>query len=153
MFMIKIVKDELMNYLKLKKQLEQFLDEDIGNGDVTNCIFDPLETGEIIFLAKEDGIFCGRQVIPTGYNILDHGPNVNIYVKEGQTRCAVNGSAAKLLEDERVTSNIIQRMSRIATQEARAAAIVDSTATKICDTRKTAPCLRMLERDAVRCGR
>src|SRR5699024_2507112 len=108
MFMIKIVKDELMNYLKLKKQLEQFLDEDIGNGDVTNCIFDPLETGEIIFLAKEDGIFCGREVIRTGYNILDHGSNVNIYVQDGQriqkgqTIGAVNGSIANLLQGERI---------------------------------------------------
>ena len=156
--MIKIVKDELMNYLKLKKQLEQFLDEDIGNGDVTNCIFDPLETGEIIFLAKEDGIFCGREVIRTGYNILDHGSNVNIYVQDGQriqkgqTIGAVNGSIANLLQGERVILNIIQRMSGIATQTARAVATLNSTDTKICDTRKTTPGLRMLEKYAVRCG-
>lgn len=147
-----------MNKLKLRKQLEHFFLEDIGSGDVTSTIFSPHHFGQVIFIAKEDGIFCGQEVIQTGYNILDDQLNVNIHVQDGQPIergqiiATVDGSIRNLLQGERVILNVIQRMSGIATQTAEAISILNSTHTKICDTRKTTPGLRMLEKYAVRCG-
>ncbi|MEH7390021.1 carboxylating nicotinate-nucleotide diphosphorylase [Bacillus sp. JJ1474] len=148
-----------MNKLKLRLQLEQFFLEDIGDRDITSeLIFGREEKGEIVFIAKDNGVFCGEDVIRTGFTILDSEIKVEIKVKDGvpiekgQILATAKGNVVHLLKGERVILNLIQRMSGIATITNKTASVLNSSHTKICDTRKTTPGLRMLEKYAVRCG-
>lgn len=147
-----------MNKLKLRLQLEQFFLEDIGDRDVTSQIFGDGQRGEVNFIAKESGIFCGEEIIRTGYSILDPELRYEIFVRDGENIAAgqllakVRGPVASLLKGERVILNLVQRMSGIATKTRQAVEVLNSDHTKICDTRKTTPGLRMLEKYAVRCG-
>ncbi|WP_071395895.1 carboxylating nicotinate-nucleotide diphosphorylase [Bacillus tuaregi] len=148
-----------MNKLKLRLQLEQFFIEDIGEGDLSSeSIFGPEESGEIVFIAKANGIFCGEDVIRTGFPMLDANCAIELKVRDGeriekgQIFASVKGKVASLLQGERVVLNLVQRMSGIATQTNEAVRILNSQHTKIADTRKTTPGLRMLEKHAVQCG-
>jgi len=148
-----------MNTIKLRLLLEQFFIEDIGDRDVTSeLIFGNGKTGSMVFLAKEDGIFCGEQVINTGFRLMDENCQVTIkvkdgaHVKKGQELATISGQISALLKAERVVLNLVQRMSGIATKTHQAVSVLDSGKTRICDTRKTTPGLRMLEKYAVRCG-
>ncbi|MBY0123937.1 carboxylating nicotinate-nucleotide diphosphorylase [Bacillus sp. S/N-304-OC-R1] len=148
-----------MNKLKLRLQLEQFFIEDIGERDITSeLIFGNEKKGKIVFLSKENGIFCGEEIIRTGFSVLDNDIMTKVHVKDGdriekgQLLAAAEGKAAELLKGERVILNLLQRMSGIATITNKAVSELNSTHTKICDTRKTTPGLRMLEKYAVRCG-
>jgi len=148
-----------MNKLKLKKQLESFFIEDIGERDITtDTIFPGSAAGEIVFIAKGNGIFCGKDVIETGFSLLDSRVTVAFFkedgakVEIGEKIATVRGSIANLLKGERVVLNLVQRMSGIATITKRAVQTLNSGYTKICDTRKTTPGLRMLEKYAVTKG-
>ncbi|MEK3991337.1 MULTISPECIES: carboxylating nicotinate-nucleotide diphosphorylase [Robertmurraya] len=148
-----------MNKLKLRLQLEQFFLEDIGERDVTSeLIFGEEERGELVFIAKENGIFCGEEIIRTGFTLLDTDVVIDLEVRDGerfeqgQKLVSILGHVTTLLKGERVVLNLVQRMSGIATRTREAVNILDSTSTKIVDTRKTTPGLRMLEKYAVRCG-
>nr|WP_295971785.1 carboxylating nicotinate-nucleotide diphosphorylase [uncultured Bacillus sp.] len=148
-----------MNKVKLRLLLEQFFLEDIGDRDVSSeLIFGCEQKGEIVFIAKENGIFCGEEVIRTGFSILDPEAEVQFRVKDGdwieigQTFAAVKGNVTSLLSGERVVLNLIQRMSGIATQTRKAVETLNNPSIKIVDTRKTTPGLRMLEKYAVTAG-
>jgi nicotinate-nucleotide pyrophosphorylase (carboxylating) len=148
-----------MNTLKLRSLLEQYFIEDIGEQDITtDLIFTDDTNGEIVFLAKEAGIFCGEEIIKTGFQLLNTTISARVFVKDGQSfeigqeLAHVSGKIADLLKGERVILNLVQRMSGIATLTRKTVNTLDSGHTKICDTRKTTPGLRMLEKYAVRCG-
>lgn len=148
-----------MNKLKLRQQLEQFFLEDIGERDVTSdLIFGDDEQGEIVFLAKESGIFCGEDVVFTGFRLLNTDVDIEMKVKDGQTfqkgdrLAVVRGNVSDLLKGERVVLNLVQRMSGIATTTRKAVDILGDSQTRIVDTRKTTPGLRMIEKFAVRTG-
>ena len=148
-----------MNTLKLRSLLEQFFIEDIGEQDITTDLIFPDDTkGEIVFLSKDNGIFCGEEIIHTGFKLLNPDIETHVFVKDGQNievgqkLATASGKIADLLKGERVVLNLIQRMSGIATLTQKAVATLDSGHTKICDTRKTTPGLRMLEKFAVRTG-
>lgn len=148
-----------MNTLKLRSLLEQFFIEDIGEQDITtDLIFTSDTSGEIVFLAKDNGIFCGEEIIKTGFQLLNNEISTQVLVKDGQAieygqqLATASGKIADLLKGERVILNLVQRMSGIATLTHKAVQTLDSSHTKICDTRKTTPGLRMLEKYAVRCG-
>jgi len=148
-----------MNTLKLRSLLEQYFIEDIGEQDITtDLIFTDDTNGEIVFLAKEAGIFCGEEIIKTGFQLLNTTISAQVFVKDGQSfeigqeLAHVSGKIADLLKGERVILNLVQRMSGIATLTRKTVNTLDSGHTKICDTRKTTPGLRMLEKYAVRCG-
>ncbi|AIM15744.1 MULTISPECIES: carboxylating nicotinate-nucleotide diphosphorylase [Neobacillus] len=148
-----------MNKLKLRSLLESFFIEDIGDQDMTtDLIFSDNTRGEIVFLAKDNGIFCGEEIIHTGFQLLNSEIQTVVLVKDGtpiengQHIARVSGKISDLLKGERVVLNLIQRMSGIATLTHRAVQTLNSDFTKICDTRKTTPGLRMLEKYAVRCG-
>lgn len=148
-----------MNTLKLRSIMERFFIEDIGEGDLTtDLIFANGANGKIVFLAKENGVFCGEDIIRTGFRLLNPGIEIELYVKDGepfevgQSLAVVSGEVSSLLKGERVVLNLVQRMSGIATLTRKAVETLDSTHTRICDTRKTTPGLRMLEKYAVRCG-
>ncbi|WP_066257873.1 carboxylating nicotinate-nucleotide diphosphorylase [Neobacillus drentensis] len=148
-----------MNKLKLRSQLEKFFIEDIGEQDITtDLIFADDTNGEIVFLAKDEGIFCGAEIIKNGFQLLNNDLTIQVLVKDGEaikygdTLAHVSGKIADLLKGERVILNLVQRMSGIATLTRNTVATLDSGHTKICDTRKTTPGLRMFEKYAVRCG-
>ncbi|MEC2072357.1 carboxylating nicotinate-nucleotide diphosphorylase [Alkalihalophilus marmarensis] len=147
-----------MNKLMLREQLIQFFSEDIGHGDLTSeAIFDN-EKGKAYFLAKDEGIFCGEEVIFSAYQLFDPAIEVIMHKKDGdavrggEIICEVYGKARDLLTSERVILNIIQRLSGIATETNKAVKQMEGTSIRICDTRKTTPGLRMLEKYAVTCG-
>ncbi|KON86906.1 nicotinate-nucleotide pyrophosphorylase [Sporosarcina globispora] len=148
-----------MNKLKLQLQLEQFFLEDIGDRDLTSgLIFGEDQTGKVVFLAKDNGIFCGKDIILAGYKVLNPAVETKIKVKDGdriekgQVLAEATGPVSDLLKGERVILNLLQRMSGIATKTSEAVTVLNSSHTKICDTRKTTPGLRMLEKYAVRSG-
>lgn len=148
-----------MNTIKLRLLLEQFFIEDIGERDVTSeLIFGKENKGSMVLIAKEDGIFCGEQIIQTGFKLLDENSQIILNVKDGekvskgQELALITGRVSDLLKAERVVLNLVQRMSGIATKTNEAVSVLNSRKTRICDTRKTTPGLRMLEKYAVRCG-
>jgi nicotinate-nucleotide pyrophosphorylase (carboxylating) len=148
-----------MNTIKLRLLLEQFFIEDIGERDVTSeLIFGKENKGSMVFIAKDEGIFCGEQIIQTGFRLLDENSQIILKVKDGekvakgQELAIITGRVSDLLKAERVVLNLVQRMSGIATKTNEAVSVLNSTKTRICDTRKTTPGLRMLEKYAVRCG-
>lgn len=148
-----------MNIIKLQDILKQFFNEDIGDGDLSSeLLFSPLEQGSFTFYAKESGVFCGTQVIETGFKILDPSLKVTLlkqdgdYIQNGDQIAIIEGTYRSLLTGERVILNLIQRMSGIATNSAKAVSLTEGTIAKIVDTRKTIPGLRMLDKYAVRTG-
>jgi nicotinate-nucleotide pyrophosphorylase (carboxylating) len=148
-----------MNVIKLKKKLEEFFLEDLGELDISSqTIFGTEARGEAIILAKEDGILAGVNVIAAGYSLFQEKVDVHLKkqdgdeLKKGDIIAEIVGPAAVILSGERVILNLIQRMSGIATLTNKAVKLLDSDHTRICDTRKTSPGLRMFEKYAVRCG-
>ncbi|MFD2045390.1 carboxylating nicotinate-nucleotide diphosphorylase [Ornithinibacillus salinisoli] len=148
-----------MNQIKLRKMLQSFLLEDIGEQDITsNAIFPLDEVGKGLLIAKEDGIFCGVEIIKEAYHLLDPQIEINVHYTDGSRISSgdvigeVFGPIAHLLTGERVILNIIQRMSGIATMTNRCVEQLNDPSIQICDTRKTAPGLRMLDKYAVVTG-
>lgn len=148
-----------MDRLKLKKELQSFLLEDIGHGDITSqAIFPMDEQGEGVFVAKQTGTIAGLDIIREAYQLLD--PSMQITLKcadgdtvtKGQVIAEVQGYVAFLLTGERVILNLLQRMSGIATMTKSAVLALNDDRITICDTRKTTPGLRMLEKYAVTVG-
>jgi nicotinate-nucleotide pyrophosphorylase (carboxylating) len=149
----------MMNNIKLKSMLEEFLKEDLGDGDLSSeSVFTESDKGTFYLIVKEDGIFCGKKVIESTFSLLSSETLAEVHVedgesvKEGQVIVKVTGDMKTLLQGERVVLNLIQRMSGIATSAHRAVQKVEGSGVRICDTRKTTPGLRMLEKYAVRMG-
>lgn len=148
-----------MNIIKLEEMLKQFFNEDIGDGDLSSeLIFSVEQTGSFSFYAKDSGIFCGTPIIEHGFRLLDSSMQITMHkndgdaVNYGDILAVIKGPLQKLLIGERVILNLIQRMSAIATAANRAVQETAGTTAKICDTRKTIPGLRMLDKYAVRIG-
>lgn len=148
-----------MNVIKLRSMLEQFYIEDIGDGDLSSMyLFPETAIGEMDLVAKMNGLFCGKQIIEECLRVVDDSASVRCHledgakVQKGTIIATVTGRVQSLLKCERVLLNIIQRMSGIATETNDVVQRVIGTNTKICDTRKTMPGLRMLDKYAVRVG-
>lgn len=148
-----------MNFVKLEAMMRSFFLEDFGEGDVTSeTIFAPTDYGVGYFIAKNDGVLSGIDIITVGFSILSDEVEVTPYKKDGDFLfkgdciAKVKGPIIALLGGERVILNLLQRMSGIATLTRKAVDTLNDSHTRICDTRKTTPGLRMLEKYAVRCG-
>lgn len=148
-----------MNTIKLKNMLESFLIEDIGHQDVTSrSIFSPEQRGKGVFIAKGRGVIAGLVVIKEICYLLDPAIKVNFklsdgdVVSEGDIIAEVSGPVIPLLSGERVILNLLQRMSGIASMTRQAVETLNDSTITICDTRKTTPGLRMLEKYAVTVG-
>lgn len=148
-----------MNLLKLRSLLEQFYIEDIGDRDLSSeYIFGKNQLGQVSFICKENGVFCGEDIIQNGFRLIDEEIKVSCLVQDGetvevgQTLAVITGPVHYLLMAERVVLNLIQRMSGIATATNAAVNMLQSSTTRICDTRKTTPGLRMLDKHAVKAG-
>lgn len=147
-----------MNY-NLDEMIKLWFAEDIGDGDHTTLSSIPADAmGKQQLIIKEDGILAGVEVAKRIFNIFD--PNLKMTqflkdgdaVKKGDIAFVVEGSVRSLLQTERLMLNIMQRMSGIATRTAGYVKLLKGTNTRVLDTRKTTPGLRMLEKEAVKIG-
>ena len=135
------------------------LKEDVGDGDVTSeAIFDKGHVSEAVIVAKEDGIFCGSDMIGHVYSYVDAAIEVSLRADEagpvsgGDRLAFIKGPTAGILSGERIVLNFLQRMCGIATRTSRMAALLQGSGIEILDTRKTLPGFRMLDKYAVRAG-
>ena len=135
--------------------------EDIGDGDHTTlCCIPEDAMGKSHLLIKEDGILAGVEIAKEVFRRFDPEMQVEVLigdgsrVKKGDIAMVVTGRVRSLLQTERLMLNIMQRMSGIATMTNRyQQALIDAgTKTRVLDTRKTTPGMRMLEKDAVKIG-
>lgn len=152
-----------MNPITMKAQIDPLLlaalREDISNEDVsTNAVICEETPGEVELLAKQDGVIAGLDVFARVFTLLDERTEVTFLCKDGdavrsgQLLGRVRGDIRVLLSGERVALNLLQRMSGIATCAREMAAALQGTNTRLLDTRKTTPGLRILEKYAVRVG-
>lgn len=148
-----------MNKLVAMELIKEFLKEDIGTGDLsTNLVFDVDTRGEGYFLAKDNGIVCGTDIIDWTYSFFSNDYKITLYkkdgdtVKKGENIAKVEGRVSTLLTAERIVLNLMQLMSGIATMGNKLVTALDDKSIKIVDTRKTHPGLRIFEKYAVTCG-
>lgn len=133
--------------------------EDIGDGDHTTLCCIPADAeSESKLLIKEEGIFAGEEIAKEVFRRFDPTMQVEVYihdgahVKPGDIVMSVKGKIQSLLQTERLMLNILQRMSGIATMTSRYVKRLEGTNTRVLDTRKTTPGMRMLEKEAVKIG-
>lgn len=143
----------------IRSMLARALGEDIGTGDLTTeCIFSDGGIIEAKLIAKAEGVIAGLPLAQVVFQYMDPGSQWEPSVSDGARVCAgqllarVRGQVRQVLEAERVALNFMQRMSGIATTTASYVAAVADLKTKIVDTRKTTPGMRVLEKYAVRVG-
>ena len=133
--------------------------EDVGDGDHTTLSTIPAdEQGKQRLIVKEEGILAGVDIARKVFEKFDPSLKMTVFIKDGahvkpgDIAFEVEGSVRSLLQTERVMLNIMQRMSGIATQTAKYQARLEGLKTKVLDTRKTTPGMRVLEKEAVRIG-
>ena len=147
-------KDELIDEL-----LDLAFAEDIGDGDHTTlCCIPADEMGKQHLLVKEEGLLAGVEIAKKVFHKFDPELKMTVFindgahVKPGDVAFVVEGRVRSLLQTERLMLNIMQRMSGIATMTAKYMERLKGLKTKVLDTRKTTPGMRMLEKEAVKIG-
>ena len=141
----------------LRDQLQAWLQEDMGRGDLSAPALADRQ-GRAHWLAKAPGVFCGGVLLEPLLHLLDPAARVSLRVAEGelvqpgQRLLELEGKAAALVAVERTALNLAMRLSGVATATADLVQQLRGTAVRLADTRKTTPGLRQLEKYAVRCG-
>ena len=145
--------------LAADKYIRLALEEDINSEDVTtNSVMPEYKKGEVQLICKEDGIIAGLPIFERVFLLLDPRTKVTFDVKDGDRvekgrhLATVTGDIRVLLSGERTALNYLQRMSGIATYTNTVVNLLEGTRTKLLDTRKTTPCMRIFEKYAVRVG-
>lgn len=152
-----------MNKITMKLNVDNLitmaLQEDISSEDVTtNAVMREARKGQAELLCKQDGIICGLDVFCRVFTLLDENVSFDLKckdgdeVKNGQLLGIISGDIRVLLSGERTALNYLQRMSGIATCTNRVASLLKGTKTKLLDTRKTTPNMRIFEKYAVKVG-
>lgn len=145
--------------LNVDALLLQALKEDITSEDITtsSVMRGPMK-GEVQLICKQDGIIAGLQVFKRVFELLDEAVEITFFcqdgdeVKKGQIMAVLTGDIRALLSGERVALNYLQRMSGIATYTKSIAKLLEGSKTKLLDTRKTTPNMRIFEKYAVKAG-
>ena len=147
-------KEELINDL-----IKLAFAEDVGDGDHITLSTIPAEAkGRQQLIIKEDGILAGVEMARRVFDYFDPELKMTVFindgahVKSGDVAFIVEGSVRSLLQTERTMLNIMQRMSGIATMTARYQERLKGLKTKVLDTRKTTPGMRLIEKEAVKIG-
>ena len=152
-----------MNNITMKLNADDIilraLKEDITSEDITtNSVMRDYCLGEVELRCKQDGVIAGLEVFKRVFELLDAGTCVTFLVKDGdrvtkgQLLGTVRGDIRVLLSGERTALNYLQRMSGIATYTRAIADMLEGTNTKLLDTRKTTPGMRVFEKYAVKVG-
>ncbi|MBP1677798.1 MAG: nicotinate-nucleotide pyrophosphorylase (carboxylating) [Bacteroidetes bacterium] len=142
-----------------KQLISLWFAEDIGDGDHTtlSCI-PPDAMGKSQLIIKENGVLAGVEVARSIFNAFDPELKMTVFiqdgtdVKSGDIAFVVEGRIQSLLQTERLMLNIMQRMSGVATRTREYVKLLEGTGTRVLDTRKTTPGLRLLEKEAVKIG-
>lgn len=149
----------MLNKFLIEKHVKQALEEDIGFEDITtDNLVKENDTLECSLNTRVDGVFCGRDIFKTVFEILDKNIEIKFYfndgdeIKKGDKIADIKGSARAVLTGERTALNYVQRMSGIATETRKYQDAIKDTKAKIVDTRKTTPCFRIFEKYAVKTG-
>jgi|TARA_B100001971_G_C18218798_1_gene555723 nicotinate-nucleotide pyrophosphorylase (carboxylating) len=143
---------------EITRTVQSALSEDLGSGDLTASIIDQTAVASARLISRERAIFCGREWFNEVYNQLDPTIQTNWEVNDGETirpdqmLCQVAGPARSLLSGERTALNFIQTLSGTASTTRTFVKAIEGTTTRILDTRKTLPGLRMAQKYAVSIG-
>ncbi|TCS77051.1 carboxylating nicotinate-nucleotide diphosphorylase [Pectinatus cerevisiiphilus] len=145
--------------LTADKYIRLALEEDINSEDIsTNAVMPIPQKASAELICKQDGVLAGLDIFERVFHLLDETTVVKFYakdgdhVKSGDKAADITGDARVILSGERTALNYLQRMSGIATYTAAVAALLKGSKTKLLDTRKTTPCMRIFEKYAVRVG-
>lgn len=152
-----------MNNISMKLNADNLillaLQEDITSEDITtNSVMRQYQLGEVELICKEDGVIAGLDVFKRVFELLDDKTEITFTcvdgeeVKKGQKLGIVRGDIRVLLSGERTALNYLQRMSGIATYTRKIADLLKGSKTKLLDTRKTTPGMRIFEKYAVKVG-
>ena len=152
-----------MNNVTMKMNADDLilsaLKEDITSEDITtNSVMRKYQEGEVELICKQDGVIAGLDVFKRVFELLDANTKTIFYcndgdeVKNGQKLGVIRGDIRVLLSGERTALNFLQRMSGIATYTRNIAKLFEGTKTKLLDTRKTTPNMRVFEKYAVKVG-
>ena len=151
--------NEITMTLQADHLILEALKEDISSEDVTtNSVMKEAVRGEVQLICKQDGIIAGLNVFARVFQLLDAGTEVEFFCKDGdavkigEQMGVVRGDIRVLLSGERVALNYLQRMSGIATYTNSVVKLLEGSKTKLLDTRKTTPNMRIFEKYAVRVG-
>lgn len=135
------------------------LREDITSEDITtNSVMREYQKGEVELICKQDGVIAGLSVFKRVFELLDKNTEFEFYFKDGDEVKnkdkigVIRGDIRVLLSGERVALNYLQRMSGIATYTRGVAKLLEGTKTKLLDTRKTTPNMRVFEKYSVKVG-
>ncbi len=150
----------MLPHLLFEKSVKEALLEDLGRaGDITSeAILNKNIKIEATLVARKSGVLCGTATALTAFQLID--PEIkydnilidSALVNSGDIIARINGSATSILAAERVALNFLSHLSGISTLTAKYVSQISHTHAKICDTRKTTPNLRALEKYAVACG-
>ena len=145
--------------LHADRLIKMALEEDISNEDITtNAVMPGYKKGTVDLIAKQNGVICGLNVFARTFTLLDENTVVELFkeegdeVKNGEHIAKVTGDIRVLLSGERTALNYLQRMSGIATYTRRVVKLLEGCKTKLLDTRKTTPNMRIFEKYAVKVG-
>ncbi len=149
----------MTNIPNLDELIQMALREDIGDGDhSTLACIPPTALGTAKMVAKQNGILCGCEVGQRVFQLVDPQLKVTLCnhdgdeIHKGDVVMLVEGPSGSILTAERTALNFMQRMSGIATETHRMVAMLEGLHTRLLDTRKTTPNMRLLEKYAVACG-
>ena len=141
----------------ISKIIDNWIDEDIGRGDLTSPSITE-ENGNAYWIAKEDGIFCGVEIIKEIFKKIDCKISSKFNIFDGdqfvkdQKLLEIYGPSKSLLASERIGLNIAMHLSGISTYTKNLVNKLEGTNIKLADTRKTTPGLRIFEKYAFKCG-
>lgn len=151
--------DEIIVNKLINELIKLSFAEDIGDGDHTTLCCIPADAiGKQRLIIKEEGILAGVEIAKKVFEAFDPELKMEVmiedgaHVKPGDIAFVVTGKEQSLLQTERLMLNIMQRMSGIATMTARYVKALEGTGTRVLDTRKTTPGMRILEKQAVKIG-
>ena len=146
------------NSIKIEESVKLALEEDIGIGDITGELIDPLQTQSAILLCREKSILCGSKWFEASFKIVDPNANILWNIEEGalieaNTEVAtIEGNAKCMVASERTGLNFLQMMSGIAYKTYCYRKKLEGSKTKLLDTRKTLPGLRYEQKYSVVIG-
>lgn len=145
--------------LQADELIKLALREDISNEDVTtNAVMPEYRKGTVDLICKQSGVICGLGVFARTFTLLDPETDVELFkkdgdeVEKGELIAKVTGDIRVLLSGERTALNYLQRMSGIATYTRRVVKLLEGCKTRLLDTRKTTPNMRIFEKYAVKVG-
>lgn len=149
----------LPSSLAIQRMVQDTLAEDIGDGDLTAALVPAQQWAQGVLLLREPALVCGQAWFTACFQALDPDVVIEWQVAEGEwvqaadtVVATLRGRARGLLTAERSALNLLQTLSGTATTTARWVAELDDTQTRLLDTRKTVPGLRVAQKYAVRCG-